>query len=408
MANTKRREKYTDRNGKMLIPINVEGGQYNDSWFTTTKFVALIAIIAGLGFVINKISKGATAEGVIILLVTWFIASSFIVRYIIFEEKPYYKMYKQLIGNEVTTPATFWSVASIKDTEDGGIITYSDGKIAVCIKVDRDTITGKPNDFKEVHYDAISDFYKEIGSRGYSFVQMNIMETAGKDPRLSELTKIIPKSDNKNIRELMRLQVGHIKNLTHIALYESDYVLIYTKDMSKIDNIIEDVTESVFKLLDGAYCRYTVLGSKDIGELEKEEMGVTYFNLTEASMNMFGNKSVMVAKPFDIIGITWKNGEEQQLTKQEVTRLRIVTGDIIKGRVSNKDSAIKNTVYRKPEKDKFGIDLNSLSSISSDKINRPSNRVNNNKHNDNIKNNINIKNSIETNEEQREDTYIDF
>ena len=198
MANTKRREKYTDRNGKMIIPINVEGGQYNDSWFTTTKFVALIAVIAGLGFVINKISKGATAEGVIILLVTWFIASSFIVRYIIFEEKPYYKMYKQLIGNEVTTPATFWSVASIKDTEDGGIITYSDGKIAVCIKVDRDTITGKPNDFKEVHYDAISDFYKEIGSRGYSFVQMNIMETAGKDPRLSELTKIIPKSDNKN------------------------------------------------------------------------------------------------------------------------------------------------------------------------------------------------------------------
>ena len=71
-----------------------------------------------------------------------------------------------------------------KETEEGAILIYSSSKIGVIFRLERDTITGKEPEFKEYHYDAVSDFYKEIVYRKYKFVQMNVMEQAGNDNRL--------------------------------------------------------------------------------------------------------------------------------------------------------------------------------------------------------------------------------
>ena len=163
MANTKRRENYTDRNGNMLIPINVEGGNYSDNFITTPKLVCIFLILTSLAYILYKCSHGT--KGLIswvVWLAIWGFVSSLAARFIIFEEKFYYRMYLDLKEHEITTPAIFWDIASIKDTDEGAIITYSDAKIAIMVKVERDTITGKTPDFKEIHYDAISDFYRDI------------------------------------------------------------------------------------------------------------------------------------------------------------------------------------------------------------------------------------------------------
>ena len=132
-------------------------------------------------------------------------------------------------------------------------MTYSDAKLGVLVRLERDTITGKPPEFKETHYDAISDFYKHIMTSRYNFVQMNIMEQAGNDPRLDELDKLIYSSSNPNIRLLMERQIGYIKNITHHTLYESDYFLFYTSDLTKIDKIVDEVIDLIYTILDGGY-----------------------------------------------------------------------------------------------------------------------------------------------------------
>ena len=311
----------------------------------------------------------------VLWLTIWGVTSSFILRFIIFEEKFYYRMYLDLKEHEITTPAIFWDIASIKDTDEGAIVTYSDAKIAILVKVERDTITGKPKEFKEVHYDAISDFYRDIMMQKYSFVQMNIMEQAGKDPRLNELSKIVYKSDNPNIQKLMEMEVGHIKNITQSSLYESDYFLFYTNDLTKIDSIIMDITESIFKLLDGAYIGYKVLSSKDIVELLKEEFGVTYFNYTEASLLMYNNNANSMIKPFDISGILWADGEEQTLNSQEINKLRNITSGVIKETLSTNDMALKKSIYRKEVKNKVGVDFSSLSETTVNTNNRGVNSI---------------------------------
>lgn len=376
MANTKRRENYTDRNGNMLIPINVEGGNYNEHFITTPKLVCIACMLCALAYIIYKCSHGnGGVLSWIIWLTIWLIISTFVTRFFIFEEKFYYRMYLDLKEHEITTPAIFWDIASIKDTDEGAIITYSDAKIAILVKVDRDTITGKTPDFKETHYDAISDFYRDVITQKYSFVQMNIMEQAGKDPRLAELSKIVYKSDNPNIQKLMEMEVGHIKNITHSSLYESDYFLFYTTDLTKIDTIIMDITESIFKLLDGAYIGYSILSSKDIVDLLKEEFGVTYFNYTEASLLMYNNNANSMVRPFDITGILWTDGEDQTLNNMERNKLRNITSGVIKETLKTSDMALKKSIYRKEIKNKVGVDFSSLSETTVGTNNRGLNSI---------------------------------
>lgn len=364
MANTKRRAEYTDRNGNMFIPMNVEGGIWNEHFITTPKLICIVLIIISIFIIITYLqSEAAKFTQYIIWIGIWAFISLQVLRFIVFEEKFYYKMYLELKDHEIASPSLFWDIASIKDTDEGAIMTYSDAKIGIMIKLERDTITGKNSEFKETHYDAISDFYREVATIKYNFIQMNIMEQAGKDPRLHELSKLVYKSDNNNICKLMEMEVGYIKNITHYSLYESDYFLFYTQDLSKVDTIIGDASECIFRILDGAYIGYTILSSKEIVDFVKEEYGVNYFNSTDASLQMFDRNAANIATPFNVYGIIWKDGEDQELTNQEINKIRGITSDIIKETVDQNNVSFKKTIYRKNTKNKIGVDFSKLSEV---------------------------------------------
>lgn len=358
--NTQRRDDYIDNHGNMFIPMNVEGGTWNEHFFTTTKLITLAAIIGILIFILAALSSETSPLGKYIFwLGIWGVASFYAIRYIIFEEKFYYKMYKELQQYEVSSPAVFWNIASIKDTDEGAILTYADGKIGVIVKIERDTITGKPAGFKETHYDAISDFYKEVNLDGYSLIQMNIMEQAGKDDRLNDLSKLVYSSDNPNICKLMEMEVGHIKNISHRSLYESDYFLFYTTDITRLDSILEDVNEKIFILLDGAFASFSILTSKNVVDLVKEIYGVNYFNSTQASLQIFSSNNIAYTSPFTIKGILWENEEDQELTNADQLKLK----DFFL-KYNNSDSvdygAVEKLLYKKPEKKDISVDYDRL------------------------------------------------
>lgn len=370
MANTSRRIR--DKNNNQFLPMNVEGSGYNDKFMTTPKMVTIILILASLFLVITYLTSNYIRwTGWVILLAAWFVASLYALRYIVFEEKFYYRMYKEMQNKTVTTPATFWNIASVKDTEDGAILTYADAKVGIIVKVNRDTITGKPEGFEEVHYDAVSDFYRSVWNGKYNIVHMNLMEPAGNDPRLSELDKIAVNCENQNIKSLVQMQVGHIKIKASKSLYESDYYLIYTYNIDKVDYIVADVVESMLKLLDGAYIGYSILDKKELIELDKYQFGVRYFNMTDASLNIYKNESGAREVPFTIDGIVWTDGYEQKLENTEKNKLRRITSDMINETAKQSDISLKKTIYVKKEKNNVGIDFEKLGSIPSSTPVRP-------------------------------------
>lgn len=363
MANSDRRKNYTDSGDNMFIPMNVEGGMWDGRFMTTTKTITIVGFIAALVILVASLNSSdfVSLKTYVVYIGIWAIAFITALRYIVFEEKFYYRMYKELSKHEITTPSIFWDISSIKDTDDGAILTYSDAKVGIMVRVNRDTITGKEEDFSEIHYDAISDFYRDIVNNRYSFIQMNIMEQAGKDSRLNELTKLIDKSDNHNICKLMELQIGHIKNTTHRTLYESDYFLFYTDNINKVDSIIQDISESLFNLLDGGYESFSILDKKGVVDLLKEIYGVNYFNATEASLNIFSNESYAGDKPFNITGIVWSNGHKQELNTSEVNKLRKRTSEKLTNTDDTEELSLKTTFYvdnknkNKKIKDNLGI-----------------------------------------------------
>ena len=361
MANNERR--YLDRNGNMFIPMNVEGGTWNEHFMTTTKLVSLAVSLAAGGLLVAWL-KGRYADlsAYLILGGIYLFGLQLVIRYVVFEERFYHRMYKNLVESETTTPALFWDIASIKETDDGAVMTYADGKIGILVKIERDTITGKNKGFMEDHYDALSDFYKDITSKKYSFIQLNVMEQAGNDPRLTELDKLVNKNSNPNISNLMERQVGHIKNITHRTLYETDYVLIYTRDLTMNESIINESMDSLFTLLDGAFIGFGVLGSKDIVEFAKEHYGVKYFNYTEATISMFKNHGIKLEKPIQLTDIVYSNGEQQKMGSRELNIFNKLASRVLDGTLDINKVSIKDTLATKGNKEnKRGVDFDLIS-----------------------------------------------
>ena len=360
MANSNRR--YIDHNGNQFMPMNVEGGAWNEEFISSKKLVVLVCILlAFVVIIMTLIDSYVPFFKAVSYFLIWGVVSSFALRYIVFEERFYYKMYKVLKKYEYTTPAMFWEIATIRDTSDGAIITYSDTKIGVLLKIERDTITGKHPDFQENHYDAISDFYKALVKMRYSFVQLNVMEKAGNDPRLDNLDHLIHKSDNENICKLMEKEIGYIKSITHNTLYESDYILVFTGDITKVDNIISDVIDCVYKLMDGAYIGYSILSSRDIVELVKEQYGVRYFNYTQATLEKYRMKGASTNKPFTLFGIEYADGEIQELDNSQRNKVYSMTSEVLAGTRNMDSISIKQALAKKERKDIIsGVDFETL------------------------------------------------
>lgn len=360
MANTARRQ--LDSAGNQFMPMNVEGGSWDEHFINTKKLVTIGAILFTLMFMIMIFAdQGTPIKSVVTGLALWLLISQWLLRYIVFEERFYYKMYKVMKDHETTTPAIFWDVTSIRDSYDGAVMTYSDTKIAVLIRVERDTITGKNPDFKEMHYDAISDFYRELVQSKYRFVQMNVMEQAGNDPRLDELNKLVHKSDNANICDIMEKSIGYIKAISHKTLYESDYFLVYTSDLQKVDSIIDDTVETMSRLLDGAYIGYRVLSAREIIEFVKEVYGVKYFNYTQATLDMFKMAGANTKKPFTISGIEYTDGNKQPIGSYELNKIYQMASDVLSGARKIEDVSVQETLKRKEENENIEVDLSRIS-----------------------------------------------
>ncbi len=328
--------------GRMFIPMNVEGGGYDENFFSTPKLITvgllvlvLVILIATLASPENRLS----ALGKVLAVLFYLFIASFVVRYVIFEERYYFKMYKKMLANQNPTTAVFWRIAAIRDTVRGGILRYSDGKYGAILKLERDSIIGKNSEFRESHFDALSDFYKEIALRKLAFVQLNMMERADNDSRIPALDTLILNEPNANLRKVLQLELGYIKNRSRETLYETDYILVYTTKLERVDSLISDLQACASILLDGAYSGFEILGQREIIDLHKEIFGIGYFNLSEASINTF-NEVGAKKKAITLKALKLTNGRTVELTKRDTDIINRLLKRVEDGEVDISDISV--------------------------------------------------------------------
>lgn len=328
--------------GRMFIPMNVEGGGYDENFFSTPKLITvgllvlvLVILIATLASPENRLS----ALGKVLAVLFYLFIASFVVRYVIFEERYYFKMYKKMLANQNPTTAVFWRIAAIRDTARGGILRYSDGKYGAILKLERDSIIGKNSEFRESHFDALSDFYKEVALRKLAFVQLNMMERADNDSRIPALDTLILNEPNANLRKVLQLELGYIKNRSRETLYETDYILVYTTKLERVDSLISDIQACASILLDGAYSGFEILGQREIIDLHKEIFGIGYFNLSEASINTF-NEVGAKKKAITLKALKLTNGRTVELTKRDTDIINRLLKRVEDGEVDISDISV--------------------------------------------------------------------
>lgn len=351
-----------DKNGRVFVPMNVEGG-VDDGFFTPLKLVTAIFMLIIVVYEFMLISNGSLKPfGAVSCIVITLLVFFYMTRYILLDERYYYRMYKKMKQYKNPTPSVFWDIVDVYDSEDGSIVIYSDIKLGVLVKMEKDTIIGRDDEFKRTHYDAIAEFIKEMNLRELSYVQLNIMEHADKDPRLQVLDDTVLKCKNRNIAKLLEMQTGYLKVMARKTLYESEYYLIYTYQSSKLDTLLGDVYECLYKLMDGAYSGFQVLRKEDIYDLVMTLYGVRYFDAKSATLAVFGRSGANIKPTFQLKQLYFEDGEVVDVGDKENIALNRVTsmkkhGKIPKGELSIRDAfkgngiykiSTENNVYRKP------------------------------------------------------------
>ena len=209
----------------------------------------------------------------------------------------------------------------LPDTLDGSILVYGDMKIGCVLRLERDTIVGKAEESSEKHFDAWSDFYRELHSKNLNFIQMNVMEPSGKDPRLNTLGVTASNASNANIRMALELEMGHLKRISNAMLSEFEYILVYSKQLSRMDTLTDDIIECTYSLLDGAYASVKILNEKEIYELPKSLFNTLFFNGIQAQINVYKSENVTIPEIMKIYRLTDDSNNKYDIGDKENTVL---------------------------------------------------------------------------------------
>ena len=335
---------------KLFVPMNVDGGIKEANFFNSFKMAVLICMSLGtlaflvyvfdsnLGWILNTLA-------VIFILFIDFM----LLRYCVFEEAYQSKMYKKMKKYEVTTANIFWNIANMRETEYGTVIVYSDLKVGVLIKLERDTVIGKPKEYRDIHYDAISDFYREMNIRNLNYIQLSLMESTGKDPRLNKLDEMVTKAEfNPNLAKLMEAYAGHTRNITRVTLFESDYILIYTDQPSRSDFIIQEAMDCCEKLSGSAFVECRILNKEEIIDMMRDIYDIKYFDYSSATLKIFDNEiSNIQQNALEIIGLEFTDETVKELSKAEKLRLDRVQELLDEGTITKNDWSVKEALEGK-------------------------------------------------------------
>ena len=185
------------QNGKIFLPINIDGLEETDHFFTIPKLVALGILGVFLIIIIGSASQGGI--NLFAGLFIWFIISQYVIRYVVFEEKRYYKAYMQTKQVEVCTPAEFFKITAVRETPNGSVIMFRNGQVGVLVRLERGTVVGRLNEFMGEHYDAMSEMFRALLRAKLKFLVMDVCESTGNEATVDALGRLTVNSTNKNI-----------------------------------------------------------------------------------------------------------------------------------------------------------------------------------------------------------------
>jgi len=306
-----------------FLPMNVEGAtnaKYTSKFWTTEKSMFVVAMIFWL-IILSVLTVDTPALGKFFLFMLTFVGYFFLIRFVIFEERFKKQSYLRRKKYSNATSAINWGIMYINDTDLGASVGFAGGNIGCFIKLERGSIVGQPDNYLEVGADLFSEFLKSANAYGYKVKVCKIMDQASKDPRLQYLIDKCREEYNPALRSVLELNTGHMRRLSEYNYFDTDVILIYTKDSMKLNDIVRDALELTSPLLQGTYLTRKVMEESDIIDLHTQINAITYFDVLTAKNEMFEMDKNRSKRDFSVYSFTLDNGNELTLTPEQIKKL---------------------------------------------------------------------------------------
>jgi hypothetical protein len=316
---------------KVFIPMSIDQNSTEQSGYFSSPMKTLIAIgsfIPGVIFVFFAYSSSGDSYAIMGLSAVMFLfVYSYILRFLVFEERKLKKMMKSLDENKISNSEYFWGIHEI---DLDGVIHYKYNtglKKAVIVKVSRGSTVGVSSDFHSRFKECNLKFSRSLLSQGFSYTKYTKLEKKQVPEGLLDYSKRLEMIEDEAQRAVMKLNIDTISTFTKdFKSVVSDYYVVYNTDMRLMNtfrSVVRDTMVSSYG--NEVYFRGTnILNDDETADFLSEILNIKsvnkkgYYNLEEYTFEDFGE----VYRVFDSEGRELYMDLEKEVAEKSKSRIR--------------------------------------------------------------------------------------
>lgn len=282
----------------VVLPVTFD---YKGGRSSNTKTNVLVTLISAVLVIFVSIGIFARESSEVYMRLLYFIlllvGYSFFLRYFVFKEKKYRKMFQEE-EERPDTITSYWGIYKIED-QYPYICHYIDGKRGIFVSLLKDVFVGKGDDVVSRHYDAVSDAYNVAHRMKADMVAVDYMDSVGNDTRITGLYIELSHNSNEKLKNMMGyLYRGLLDNVEgEFASYD---VYCITTGNKAVD-LKRVLSAVVGEFLNGNYVAYRVLSSSRLKQMCATLVNNPSFSVAEACEKVLNVTSFRSFKPLCLI-----------------------------------------------------------------------------------------------------------
>ena len=234
----------------------------------------------------------------------------FLMRFLVFNELWFSDVYEGLVADDYELKLeNIWQIFDI-DFEYPYICYFKNGYKGIFVRMEKDAITGKPDEAMYDHYEAVGDAYNIAHSLNMNICHIDYMDNVGNDSRLQKMYDDLAFVENPDMHEMLIDIYSHLQDEMSRNYASFDIYLFMTRD--NINNFVYNMQAVCQRMLGGNFITYKVLDRYEIAKVCVALFNLHEFSIVDACENVLQNESSSGIIP---ISVTHGDGSVEEFNK---------------------------------------------------------------------------------------------
>lgn len=214
----------------------------------------------------------------------------FMMRFFVFHELWYSDIYEGLLESDYELKLDdIWQIFDI-DFEYPYIAYFKNGYKGIFVRMEKDAITGKPDEAMFDHYEAVGDAYNVAHALNMNIVHIDYMDNVGNDSRLQKMYDDLAFVENPDMHEMLIDIYSHLQDEMSRNYASFDIYLFLTRD--NVNNFVYNMQAVCNRMLGGNFITYKVLDRYEIAKVCVALFNLHEFSIVDACENEIGRAHV--------------------------------------------------------------------------------------------------------------------